>query len=193
MKMNQGLKKLWQLGKSAADDLIDQIGVTMDQILDDLKELRVNYKGKVDALLKEWADDDTAYELFEGFLNVSEKGWDATVSYLRARNSNLQKYLKKRVCEAPHLVGGIDGFLQVYLATSTDRWGRSTRYRKGVKIGRVMGVVCAFTIFLPVSIGQAMISMLPGASRAARYFAKQWKTAKEKRSTTQTRDDRVGE
>lgn len=190
MKMNKGLKKLWQLGRTAAGDLMDQVGVTMDQILDDLKELRGNYRGKIDELLKEWADDDTVYELFEGFLEVSEKGWEATIAYLRAQNRKLQQYLKKQVRLTPHLVGGVDGFLQVYLATSSERWVRSPRYRKGVKIGRVIGVICAFTIFLPVSVGKAMISMLPGASRAAKYIAQQWKAAKEKRTASQNRDNR---
>jgi hypothetical protein len=185
--MNKGLGKLWQLGKSAAGDLVDQTGVTMHQVLDDLKELQVNSKGKIDELLKEWAEDETVYELFEGFLKASEKGWDVTVNYLRAHNKNLQTYLKKQVRLTPHLVGGVDGFLQVYLATPTERWVRSPRYRKGVKIGRIIGVICAFTIFLPVSIGRAMISILPGASRAAKYFAKQWKAAQEKRTEDRAR------
>ena len=78
----------------------------------------------------------------------------------------------------PHLVGSVDGFIQVYLATPVDRWTRSPRYRKGVKIGRIVGVICAITIFLPVSLARAAIGLLPGASRAAKYFAKQWNSAK---------------
>ena len=179
--MNRGLEKLWKLGSSAAGDLFDQIGVTMDQVLDDLKELRVNYKGKIDGLLREWANDETIYELVEGFLKASEKGWEAAVAYLRGRNKQIQVYLKAQVRLTPHLVGGVDGFLQIYLSTPAERWVRSPRYRKGVKIGRVIGVVCAFTIFLPVSIGRAVISVLPGASRAAKYFAQQWKAAKGER------------
>ena len=187
--MNRGLEKLWKLGTSAASDLLDQIGVTMEQVLDDLKELRVDYKEKIDDLLKEWAADDTVYKLVEGFLQVSEKGKDAAVDYLRAQNKELQIYLKKQVKLTPHLVGGVDGFLQIYLSTPSERWVRSPRYRKGVKIGRVIGVVCAFTIFLPVSMGKAVISMLPGASRAAKYFAQQWKAAKIQRAATKKTND----
>lgn len=182
--MNEGLRKLWQLGKNSAGELVEQMGVTMEVIMSDLKELRVDYKEKLDDLLTEWAADDTLYALFEGFLKASEKGWQAAVDYLRGRNKELQKYLKEQVRLTPHLVGGIDGFLQVYLATPADRWTRSPRYCKGVKVGRIIGIICAFTIFLPVSIGKALISVLPGGSRAARYFAKQWKAAQEKRAAT---------
>jgi len=156
----------------------------MELVLDDLKELRVNCESKMDDLLNEWANDDTVYALFEGFLKASEKGWSATVAYLQAQNASLQKYLKEQVRLTPHLVGGVDGFLQVYLDTSSKRWVRSPRYCKGVKIGRVIGIVCAFTIFLPVSIARAAISLLPGGSRAAKYFAKQWKAAQEHRAAS---------
>jgi hypothetical protein len=179
--MNRGLKKLWDRSKNATDDLFDHVGVTADQVFDDFRAVRGDYRRRLDELLDAWAADETAYQMFEGFLSVSGKGWEATTSYLRARSREMQSYLTKQVRLTPHLVGGIDGFLQVYLATPADRWTRSPRYRKGVGIGRVVGVVCAFTVFLPVTVGRAVISMLPGASRAARYLAEKWRSAKEQR------------
>jgi len=179
--MNKGVLKLWQLGKSAANDLLARLGLTWREILQDFKDLGGNHKEKIDELLKAWSEDDTAYELFEGFLKASEKGWDAAVSFLKRRNRGVQEYLAKQVRLTPHLVGGMDGFLRIYLDTPADRWARSPRYRQGVKIGRVVGIICAFTIFLPVSVGRAIISALPGATRAAKYLNRRWQAAKEER------------
>jgi len=180
--MNKGLSKLWELGKNSVIDLIDQTAATKDEIVDDFREIQSQSKEKIDELLQEWTADETIYEFFTGFFRSSEKGLDAALHYLRQTNNKLQKYLEKQVRLTPHLVGSVDGFVRVYLATSATRWVRSPRYRKGVKIGRVIGIICAFTIFLPVSVGKAIIGLLPGASRAARYFTKQWKAAKERRA-----------
>ena len=166
--MNKGVMKLWQLGKSTANDLVAQIGLTWREIFQDFKDLGGNQKEKIDELLAAWAEDDTLYELFEGFLKASEKGWDAAVSFLRKRNRSIQQYLEKQVRLTPHLVGGMDGFLRVYLDTPATRWARSPRYRQGAKVGRVVGIICAFTLFLPVTVGRAIISALPGDSRAAK-------------------------
>lgn len=179
--MNRGVMKLWQLGRSTANDLLAQIGMTWREVSQDFKDLGSNQKEKLDGLLNAWSEDDTVYELFEGFLRASEKGWDAAVSFLRKRNKSVQEYLGEQVRLTPYLVGGMDGFLRIYLDTPADRWTRSARYRQGVKIGRIVGIICAFTIFLPVSVGRAIISALPGASRAAKYLKKRWQVAKEKR------------
>jgi len=179
--MNKGLSKLWDLGKNSVIDLIEQTSATKDEIVADFKEVQSSSQERIDQLLQEWTDDETIYNFFEGFLKSSEKGLDASLSYLRRVNKKLQAYLEKQARLTPHLVGSVDGFLRVYLATPADRWIRSPRYRKGVKIGRIIGIICAFTIFLPVSISKAIISFMPGASRAAKYFTKQWKVAKEKR------------
>ncbi len=186
--MNKGVTKLWELGKSTANDLVAQVGLTWREIREDFKELGGNQKEKLDELIKAWAEDDTVYELFEGFLKASEKGWDAAVSFLRERNRRVQKYLAKQVRLTPHLVGGMDGFLRIYLDTPADRWVRSPRYRQGVKIGRVVGIICAFTIFLPVSMGRAIISALPGASRAVKYFNKRWQAARQAREAAESAD-----
>jgi len=179
--MNKGLSKLLGAGKSSVEELINQTGATRDEIVKDIKGLKTHYRESLDGLFEEWSKDETVFKFFEGFMSASEKGWDAALSYLRAKNRSLQEYLEKQVRLTPHLVGTVDGFIEVYLDTSAKRWIRSPRYRKGVKIGRVAGIVCAFTIFLPVSAGRAIIGVLPGASRAAKYFVKQWKVAKEKR------------
>lgn len=181
-KMNKGLRKLWELGRNSVIDLIGQVGATKQEIVGDFKEMQSQFKEKIDLLLKEWTEDETIYLFFEGFFKSSEKGVDAAVQYLRQTNDKLQKYLEQQVRLTPHLVGSVDGFLSVYLATSAMRWVRSPRYRMGVKTGRVIGVICAFTIFLPVSVGRAVICALPGISRMAKYFTKQWKVAKEKRT-----------
>lgn len=180
--MNKGLSKLWALGRHAVIDLIEQAGATKQEIAADFKGMQSQFKEKIDSLLKEWTEDETIYRFFEGFFKASEKGLDVTVQYVRQANSKLQNYLAQQVRLTPHLVGSVDGFLSVYLATSATRWIRSPRYRKGVKTGRVIGVVCALTIFLPVSVGRALIIALPGASRLVKYFTKQWKAAKEKRA-----------
>lgn len=192
MKMNQGLTKLWQLGKTAVDDLVDQLGVTRAEIYGDFKGLKEGYKGRIDDLLDAWAQDETAFELFDGFLKVSEQGWAETVAWLHKRRQAMEMYLSEQVRLTPHLVGGLDGFLRVYLATPADRWIRSPRYRKGVKIGRAVGVVCAFTIFLPVSVGRAAVGLLPGASRMARYLVEKWNAAKAARVGSSTKDAPAG-
>jgi hypothetical protein len=183
MQMNSGLNKLWRLGKTAVDDLVDQLGVTRAEIYGDFKGLKEGYRERIDGLLDAWAEDETAFELFDGFLKVSEQGWDATVVWLRKRRQAMEMYLSEQVRLTPHLVGGVDGFLRVYLATPAERWTRSPRYRKGVQIGRTVGVVCAFTIFLPVSVGRAVVGLLPGASRMARYLAEKWNAAKAARAS----------
>jgi hypothetical protein len=175
--VNRGVTKLWELGKSTANDLLARIGMTWREVLDDFKALSGSQKDKLEELLQAWAEDETAYELLAGFLKASEKGWDAAVAFLKRRNRGMQEYLAQQVRLTPHLVGGIDGFLRIYLATPADRWGRSPRYRQGVKIGRVVGIICAFTIFLPLSVGRAIISALPGASRIAKYLHSRWHMA----------------
>jgi hypothetical protein len=179
--MNAGLKKLWDRGGESISDFAEQVGATSGEIMQDFRELRADYKVRIDELFREWSEDETAYELFEGFLRASGKGWKAAEAYLRRKHDGLQGYLADQVRLTPHLGGGLDGFVAVYLATPVDRWGRSSRYRKGVKIGRVVGILCAVTIFLPVSAGRAVIGLLPGASRATRYVAKRWDAAKAKR------------
>ncbi|MBN1674728.1 MAG: hypothetical protein JXR37_27030 [Kiritimatiellae bacterium] len=182
MKTNKGLKKLWDVGKGSAHELVAQIGCTWDEVAADFAGIRADYRERIDGVLDEWARDETVSRLFEGFLHASKRGRHAAVSYLRARNRNLQEYLAKQVRLTPHLVGAVDGFLHVYLAMAPDRWTYSPRYRKGVRIGRVVGIACACTVFLPLSAGRAAIGLLPGASRAARYVAKQWQRAKLKRA-----------
>jgi hypothetical protein len=86
------------------------------------------------------------------------------------------------------MVGGVDGFVQVYLAIPAKRWIRSPRYRKGVKTGRVLGILCAVTLFLPLSLGRALIGLLPGASRFLKYFRTRWEDAKQKRSVPENEE-----
>ena len=179
--MNKGVTRLWELGKSTGNDLLAQLGLTWKEIAQDFGELGGSWKANLDEMLQAWAEDETVYQLFEGFLKASEKGKDAAIAFLRSHNRSIQTYLAKQVRLTPHLVGGVDGFLRVYLATPADRWGRSPRYRQGVKVGRVVAIICAFTVFLPVSMSRAVISALPGASRAAKYLSKRWQSARNTR------------
>ncbi len=176
------IEKLWQTGKGAVKELVSRLGVTWELMLEDFTDLAENGKERIGSLFDEWADDRKIRTFFEGFLQQADRGWDAAVSYVRKKNADLQKYLEQQVRLTPHLVGGVDGFLQVYLAIPAKRWIRSPRYRQGVKTGRVIGVLCAVTVFLPVSLGRALIGLLPGATRFAKYFLKRWEEAKQKQA-----------
>ncbi len=184
MSKGKGIDKLWTLGKGMAKDLIEQLGVTWDMMLDDFVALKDSGQEKICELFDEWAGNQKVRELFEGFLKQADRGREAAVDYLRKKNVELKDYLEKQVRLTPHLVGGVDGFMQVYLAIPATRWTRSPRYRQGVKTGRVIGILCAVTIFLPVSLGRAVIGLLPGASRFAKYFLMRWEEAKQKINTS---------
>jgi hypothetical protein len=181
MSAGTGIGKIWTMGKGAVKELVDQLGVTWEMILEDFVALRDSGRDKIGELLDEWAGDEKIRDLFEGFLTQADRGRESAVAYLKKKDAELQDYLEKQVRLTPHLVGGVDGFVQVYLAIPATRWTRSPRYRKGVKTGRVLGVLCAVTIFLPVSLGRAVIGLLPGATRFAKYFLKRWADAKKKR------------
>lgn len=178
------LERLWAVGKGAVKDFFEQLGVTRDLIWEDFTALKENGREKIAEMFDEWASNKKIREWFEGFLRQAARGREAAKDYLKNKDLELRDYLDKQVRLTPHLVGGVDGFMQVYLATPANRWARSPRYRKGVRTGRVIGMVCAVTIFLPVSLGRAVIGLLPGASRLARYVVKQWDVAKEKISTS---------
>ena len=184
MNKGKGIEGLWALGKGAVKDFIEHLGVTWDIIWDDFASLRENGQEKISELLDEWAANIRIRELFEGFLKQADRGREAATAYLKNKNLELKDYLEKQVRLTPHLVGGVDGFMQVYLATPAKRWTRSPRYRQGVKTGRVVGIVCAVTIFLPVTLGRAVIGLLPGASRIARYVLKRWERAKNTINTS---------
>lgn len=180
MKTGKGIEGLLAQGKGAVKDFAEQLGVTWDMMVDDFAALRDSGQQKIRELMDEWAADQKIKELFDGFLQQADRGREAAVDYLKKKHAELKEYLERQVKRTPHLVGGVDGFLQVYLAIPANRWVRSPRYRSGVKTGRVIGILCAVTIFLPVSLGRAVIGLLPGASRFAKYFLKRWEEAKQK-------------
>lgn len=184
---NRTMEQLWALGKGAAKEFFEQLGVTWEIMRDDFASLKENGQERIAEMLDEWAANIKIRELFEGFLKQADRGREAAVDYLRRKNVELTDYLEKQVRLTPHLVGGVDGFMQVYLAKPAKRWTRSPRYRKGVRTGRVIGILCAVTIFLPVSLGRAVIGLLPGASRFTRYFLKRWEQAKEKINSSKSR------
>lgn len=180
------IEQLWALGKGAVKDFVEHLGVTRDIIWDDFVSLKENGPEKISELFDEWAANVKIRELFEGFLAQAGRGREAATEYLKKKNVELKEYLEKQVRLTPHLVGGVDGFVQIYLATPADRWVRSPRYRKGVQTGRVIGILCAVTLFLPVNLGRAVIGLLPGASRFARYFRKRWEDATSRISVSKS-------
>ncbi len=182
MGASKRMDKIWMMGTGAVKDLVDQLGVTWEMMLGDFIALKDRGQEKIGELMDEWAEDGKVKEFFEGFLCRAKQGRESAVAYLKDKNDGLQGYLEQQVRLTPHMVGGVDGFVQVYLAIPATRWTRSPRYRKGVKTGRVLGILCAVTLFLPLSLGRAVIGLLPGASRIAKYFLKRWDDAKQKRN-----------
>ena len=188
--MNEKKKEetFWSMGKDTVKDWIEQLGVTGEMMRDDFVALKDNGKEKLGDLLDEWAADRRIKEFFEGFLSQASQGLRSSKEFLSKKNEALQSYLEQQVRLTPHMVGGVDGFVQVYLAIPAKRWIRSPRYRKGVKTGRALGILCAVTLFLPLSLGRALIGLLPGASRFLKYFRTRWEDAKQKRSVPENEE-----